>query len=94
MCVDRLQQVRLHFDSITLNTSYGCDHVYLNIYEGHDTTPSMVVPFCNTFPSDFISSGNTVFVSVVAASSTMQSFFIIHYSATDEVGGMCVNVCV
>ena len=87
--------MRLHFENVTLEKSDGCNHVSLNIYDRDDTTASMVVSFCGTLPSDFISSGNTVFVSFVAASTIVQYFFIIQYSATDDIGGMCmcVNVC-
>ncbi|KAK2172942.1 hypothetical protein NP493_919g02007 [Ridgeia piscesae] len=81
------QQVRLRFENVRLDWSYGCQDDYLQIYDGNDTTASMVGPFCDTSkPSDFVSNGNTVFVSFVSDGSRMHSSFSIQYSATNDIG--------
>ena len=80
--------MRLHFESVRLDWSYGCQNDYLTIYDGNDTTALMVGPYCGTStPGDFVSNGNTVFVSFVSDGSRNQAAFTIQYNATDDIGG-------
>ncbi|KAI0233877.1 Cubilin [Lamellibrachia satsuma] len=79
--VDPFKRVRLQFLGFHLQESIDCSYDSIKIYDGKDTTASLVRTVCGTtVPEDITSSTHTLFVHFSSGETSTNSAFQIYYS--------------
>ncbi|KAI0223600.1 Cubilin [Lamellibrachia satsuma] len=86
--VDPFKRVRLHFLSFHLQESTACSYGSIKVYDGKDTTASLMRTVCGTtVPEDITSSTHTLFVHFSSGDTSVYSAFQIYYSDLVVPGG-------
>ena len=83
-----VQRVRLHFLSFHLQESTDCSYDSIKVYDGKDTTASLMRTVCGTtIPEDITSSTHTLFIHFSSGDTSTYSAFQIYYSDLVVPGG-------